>query len=164
MKNLLKEIENHNWNINLALEQAEIAYKAGEVPVGCVIVDKNQQVVAQAYNLKEQNKDTTAHAELLAIKQASAKLGDWRLVGHTAYVTLEPCPMCMYALLQARVSKVVFGAYDTKAGSISLGYNYHLDKRFNHKFAVFGGLEHFKCSKILSNFFKERRKLYKNKA
>lgn len=161
MKNT--EIKNHNWYMKLALEQADLAYKIGEVPIGCIIVDDKDNIVAKTHNLKERDNDTTAHAELLAIKEASTALGDWRLVGHTAYVTLEPCPMCLYALLQARVDKVVFGAYDTKAGSLSLGYNYHLDKRFNHKFAVIGGVEHYQCSQLLSNFFKERRKQYKKK-
>jgi tRNA(adenine34) deaminase len=147
--------------MNLALEEAEKAFKKGEVPVGCIIVDENDNIVSKTHNLKEAIKDTTAHAEILAIKEASQANDDWRLIGHTAYITLEPCPMCMYALLQARVDKVVFGAYDSKAGSVSLGYNFHLDKRFNHSFDLIGGVEHFKCSKILSNFFKQRRKGYK---
>ncbi|OIQ18439.1 MAG: hypothetical protein BM556_09270 [Bacteriovorax sp. MedPE-SWde] len=154
-------LKNHNWYMNLALEEAEKAFKKGEVPVGCIVVDSNDNIVSRSHNLKESINDTTAHAEMLAIREASQSLEDWRLLDHTVYVTLEPCPMCMYALLQARVSKVIFGAYDSKAGSISLGYNYHLDQRFNHTFDVIGGVEHFKCSKTLSNFFRQRRKGYK---
>lgn len=154
-------LKNHNWYMNLALEEAEKAFRKGEVPVGCIIVDENDNIVSKTHNLKESIKDTTAHAEILAIKESSQSNNDWRLLGHTAYITLEPCPMCMYALLQARVDRVVFGAYDSKAGSVSLGYNFHLDKRFNHSFDILGGVEHFKCSKILSNFFKQRRKGYK---
>ena len=133
-------IKSHIWNMNIALKEAECAFKEGEVPVGAVIVDENDQVLAKTHNLKEQNKDTTAHAEILAIREASEKLGDWRLVNCTLYVTLEPCPMCLYAILQARFRNVVFGAYDQKAGSVSLGYSFQKDERFNHKFSIIGGV------------------------
>ena len=148
---------NDIWNMKLALEQAEKAYKIGEVPIGCVVTNVKGEVVSATHNLKEKNKDATHHAEILAISEASLKNGDWRLNGHTLYVTLEPCPMCLYAILQARFSRVVFGAYDFKAGSISLGYKFFNDKRFNHQFLVTGGMLHFNCSKILSDFFKQRR-------
>ena len=151
------------WNMRLALEEAEVAFKATEVPVGCVIVNEAGEVVARAHNLKEKNKNATHHAEILAIEEASKNHGDWRLTGHTAYVTLEPCPMCLYAFLQARVSKVIFGAYDLKAGSISLGYEFHKDKRFNHFFSIEGGVLHFECSKMLSDFFKQRRGEHRSK-
>lgn len=149
--------------MNLAIKEAEIAFKLGEVPVGAVIVDENDHVIAKAHNLKEKNKDTTAHAEILAIQKASEELGDWRLLNCTLYVTLEPCPMCLYAILQARFKNVVFGAYDQKAGSISLGYSFQKDSRFNHKFSIIGGVEHYKCSKLLSDFFKLRRKTYRKR-
>ncbi len=154
------KITNDEWHMKLALEEAEKAFKEGEVPVGCIIVDGDGNIKARTHNLKETNNCTTDHAEILAIAKASEELGDWRLNDYTVYVTLEPCPMCLYALLQARVKRVVFGAYDSKAGSISLGYNYHLDSRFNHSFAVVGGYKHFECSKLISNFFKLRRKSY----
>ncbi|MFG1493997.1 nucleoside deaminase [Halobacteriovorax sp. ZH4_bin.1] len=156
-------IKSHIWNMNLALEEAELAFKAGEVPVGAIIVDENDNVIARTHNLKEHQKDTTAHAEILAIREASEKLGDWRLLNCTIYITLEPCPMCLYAILQARFKNVVFGAYDQKAGSVSLGYSFQKDKRFNHKFSIIGGVEHFKCSKVLSDFFKLRRKTYRKR-
>ncbi len=148
---------NKIWNMKLALEEAEKAFKEGEVPVGCIVLNGKGEVVASTYNLKEKNKNTTHHAEILAIEEASKKNGDWRLNDHTVFVTLEPCPMCLYALLQARVSKVIFGAYDLKAGAISLGYSFQKDERFNHSFDIEGGLMHFDCSKKLSDFFKQRR-------
>ncbi len=154
-------IANDDWHMTIALEEAEKAARMGEVPIGCVITNQEGQIVAKTHNLKEKNKCTTDHAEIVAIKEASTALGDWRLLGHTVYVTLEPCPMCLYALLQARVERVIFGAYDLKAGSVSLGYNFPKDERFNHSFSIVGGYRHFECSRQLSNFFKQRRKLYK---
>ncbi len=159
----MMDLKNDIWNMRIALEEAEKAYKEGEVPVGCVIINSTGEIVAKTFNTKETNKIATEHAEILAITEASKALGEWRLTGHDVYVTLEPCPMCLFALMQARVSRVIFGAYDAKGGSISLGYEFQKDKRFNHRFDILGGVEHFQCSKILSDFFRERRTLYKSK-
>lgn len=150
-----KEIE---WLMGTALEEANKAFKEGEVPVGALIVDEKGSVISSAHNLKEKNTDPTQHAEILAIQEASKKLTSWRLTGATLFVTLEPCPMCLYAALQARVKKLVFGAYDAKAGAISLGYDFFNDSRFNHRFDVLGGVRHYECSQLMSQFFRLRRK------
>jgi tRNA(adenine34) deaminase len=155
------KIKTHQWYMKIALEEAEAAFKIGEVPIGCVIVDEDDNILSKKHNLKEVDHDTTAHAEILAIREASKKIENWRLEGCTVYVTLEPCPMCLYALLQARVKQVVFGAYDPKGGSVSLGYTFYKDERFNHQFSIVGGVQHYECSSMISSFFKQRRKGYK---
>ena len=147
--------------MNLAGEEASKAFKLGEVPVGCLIVDKDRRVIASAHNLKETNKFSCHHAEILAIEKASQALGAWRLLGCTAFVTLEPCPMCLSAFLQSRIESLVFGAYDPKGGAISLGYNFAKDSRLNHSFQVIGGVSHYEHSKTMSDFFRQRRKGYK---
>lgn len=157
------EIEDHLWFMGLALEQAEYAYKAGEVPVGAVLVSPNGDVLSKQYNIKEINFNPTGHAELLTLHEGAKKLQNWRLSDCTLYVTLEPCPMCLAAMVQARLKLCVFGAYDAKGGALSLGYHLHKDKRLNHRFSIMGGVRHFECSKLLSQFFKERRSSYKQK-
>ena len=147
--------------MDLALSEAKEAAYKDEVPVGAVIVSDQGEILAQTHNLKEMNQNTCHHAEILAITQASEKLKAWRLLDCDMYVTLEPCHMCLSALAQARIRNIYFGAYDTKGGSISLGYNLHNDPRLNHKINIFGGIKHFPCSKILSNFFKQKRRRYK---
>ena len=153
-------IQDHLWFMNIALEEAEIAYKLGEVPVGAVLVDANGAVISKQHNLKEAHLNPTGHAEILAIIESCKKLDNWRLSGCTLYVTLEPCPMCLSAMAQARISHCVFGAYDMKGGALSLGYRIHQDKRLNHAFKMTGGIKHFEGSKLLSQFFKERRRNY----
>lgn len=150
------------WNMTLALEEAEAAFRADEVPVGAVIVANDGQVIARAHNLKEQTNDPCDHAEIAAIRKATAELGSWRLTGATLVVTLEPCPMCLAAMVQARISALVFGAYDPKGGSISLGYNLYKDDRLNHRFTVMGGVRHYESARLLSQFFREKRKAYKH--
>lgn len=140
-----------------AYQEAQTAFAKDEVPVGCVIVSEYNEVIASTYNLKETENNPCGHAEILAIQMAAQNLGDWRLLGATVYVTLEPCPMCYSALIQARVKRVVFGAYDRKGGALSLGYNFHLDKRLNHTFSIVGGVNHFECSQLLSKFFRQKR-------
>jgi tRNA(adenine34) deaminase len=144
--------------MSLALEEAEAAYKLDEVPVGAVIVSEDGKIIAKAHNLKESHHNPCGHAEIIAITSASREKESWRLLNCTLYATLEPCLMCMGAIIQARLKTVVFGAYDTKAGAISLGYPIHCDPRLNHQLNVIGGIEHFNCSKILSQFFREKRK------
>lgn len=137
-----------------AIKEAQKAYKKGEVPIGCVIV-KDGRIVARAHNLKEKNNDATAHAEILAIKKASKKLG-WRLTDCDIYVTLEPCPMCAGAIIQSRLNKLVFGTMDAKAGAVGSKLNL-LDVEFNHSVEVVKGILEDECKEILKEFFRELR-------
>ncbi|HER24443.1 MAG TPA: nucleoside deaminase [Candidatus Atribacteria bacterium] len=139
-----------------ALKEAEIAYSRQEVPVGAVVVYKNK-IIARAHNQKEELQDPTAHAEIIAIQQAAKYLGNWHLEGIDLYVTLEPCPMCAYAMLQARMNKLIFGASDPKAGAAGSIINILKDNRFNHKMEVVSGVLEKECSLILQKFFQERR-------
>ena len=148
------------WYLKLALEEANKAFSLGEVPVGCVIVNQENQILSSSHNLKEKTNDPCGHAELIAIREAAAKLGNWRLTGCRLFVTLEPCSMCMGAIINARLKDLVFGAYDMKGGAISLGFNLHQNPGLNHRVNVVGGLEHYECSKLISDFFKQRRSLY----
>ena len=156
----MKFVDAH-WNMGLALEEAEAAFRADEVPVGAVIIGANGHVLARAHNLKEHSKDPCDHAEISAIRKAAQELDSWRLAGATLIVTLEPCPMCLAAMVQARIEALVFGAYDPKGGSLSLGYNLYNDTRLNHRFDVMGGVRHYEAAKLLSQFFREKRKGYK---
>lgn len=152
----------HLWLMDEALKEADQAYREDEVPIGAVIVDSNGTILSRAHNVKEKAHNPCGHAEILAITEAAKKISNWRLIDCSIYVTLEPCPMCMAALIQARIKNLYFGAYDPKGGAISLNYNYHKDKRLNHSFNVVGGLRHFECSQIVSNFFREKRSIYIN--
>lgn len=143
--------------MDMAYKAAEDAFYADEVPVGAVIVSEFNEVIAEAYNLKEKTQDVCGHAEILAIKKASEVLGSWRLNNCTLFVTLEPCPMCLSAISQSRIKALYFGAYDKKGGALSLGYKMNTDTRLNHAFNVFGGFQHYKCSQLLSKFFKQKR-------
>ena len=138
--------------IELALEQARQAAAAGEVPVGAVVI-VDGQVLAARHNEREAANDPTAHAEILALRDAAAAVGDWRLSGATLATTLEPCPMCAGAVLAARVPRVVFGAYDPKAGATATLYNLLVDPRFNHSAEVVGGVREAECGALLSEFF-----------
>ncbi|MBI3754992.1 MAG: nucleoside deaminase [Deltaproteobacteria bacterium] len=140
-----------------ALREAEKAAQKGEVPIGAVIVS-DDKIIARGHNLKETSADPTAHAEIIAIKKASNKLGEWRLLNSTIYVTLEPCLMCMGALIQARVSRLVFGVYDPKAGACGSVYDVSNDKRLNHRIEVTSDVMAGECEKILKDFFKDLRK------
>ena len=139
-----------------ALREAEIAYSHQEVPVGAVIVYQNK-IIARAYNQKEGLQDPTAHAEILALQQAARYLGTWHLEDSTLYVTLEPCPMCAYAMLQARIKRLIFGASDPKAGAAGSVINIVQDKRFNHQIEIVSGVLKKECSLISQKFFQERR-------
>jgi tRNA(adenine34) deaminase len=146
-----------DWLMKLALEQAELAFKVNEVPVGAVVVDSKGSVIASAHNVKEANNCAHGHAEILALNMAANHLGDWRLNECELFVTLEPCLMCLGAISQYRVKKIYFGAYDVKGGGYSLGYYLGRDRRLNHQFQVEGGLLHYECSQLLSQFFKQKR-------
>ena len=139
-----------------ALKQAQKAYDKLEVPVGAVIV-KNNKIIARAYNQKEEKKDTTNHAEILAIKKASKKLNSWRLLDCEMYVTLEPCSMCAGALIQSRIKKVYIGAMDKKTGACGSVLNLLEDYKFNHNVEVETGILKNECENILKQFFKELR-------
>lgn len=152
--------QNFDWNMETALLQAEAAFKKDEVPIGAVITDRSGAILASAHNIKEANHDPCGHAEILAIREACKKIKNWRLSGVTLFVTLEPCPMCLSAAIQARVERIVFGAYDPKGGSLSLGYTLFKDKRLNHNCEIVGGVQHYKCSRILSSFFRKKRKYH----
>jgi tRNA(adenine34) deaminase len=146
--------------MQLALTEAHQAMEAGEVPVGAVIV-RGSQVIAAAHNQRAALADPTAHAEMIAITQAAGAVGDWRLSGCTLFVTLEPCPMCAGAILQARIPKVVFGALDPKAGAVTSLYQLLEDRRLNHTVSVTGGVLTEECGNILTTFFAAQRKLGK---
>ncbi|MEM6655137.1 MAG: tRNA adenosine(34) deaminase TadA [Planctomycetota bacterium] len=139
-----------------ALDQACLAAEEGEVPVGAVIV-REGTVVAAAHNQREQLHDPTAHAEMIAITQAAESLGGWRLEGCTLYVTLEPCPMCAGAIVQARVPRVVYGAADPKAGAVDSLFHLLTDDRLNHRCEVIGGVLAEDCGAALKEFFRARR-------
>ncbi len=153
-------IEQVNYFMSVAIDLAHDAFKKDEVPVGAVITNKFGDVIARTYNTKEQTQNACHHAEILAITEASQKLNSWRLLDCNLFVTLEPCPMCLAALSQARIKNIYFGAYDPKGGSVSLGQNLHKDERLNHKINVFGGFKHLECSQLVSKFFRQKRKQY----
>lgn len=136
-----------------ALKEAKKAYKKLEIPVGAVIV-KNGEIIARAHNIKEEKKDTTKHAEILAIQKASKKLNGWRLNDCEMYVTLEPCPMCAGAIIQARLKKVYIGTLDKKTGACGSVLNLLEDYKFNHKVEVETGICQQECEKTIKEFFK----------
>lgn len=150
----------HDRFMQLALQEAEQALAEDEVPVGAVIV-QGGRVIASAHNQREQLKDPTAHAEMIAITQAAESLGDWRLEGCTLYATLEPCIMCSGAILQARVPVVVYGATDPKAGAVNTLYHLLGDSRLNHRCQVIPGIQAAPCGEILTRFFQAQRRLGK---
>ena len=141
-----------------ALKEAKKAYKKLEIPVGAVIV-KNGEIIARAHNKKESKKDTTKHAEILAIQDASKKLDNWRLMGCEMYVTLEPCPMCAGAIIQSRIKKVYIGTMDEKTGACGSILNLLKDYKFNHEVEVETGIMQNECEELLKQFFKELREL-----
>jgi tRNA(adenine34) deaminase len=141
----------------LALREAEAAAAEDEVPIGAVIVHAGQ-VIASAHNQREQLRDPTAHAEMIAITQAAGALGDWRLEYCTLYVTLEPCPMCAGAIVLARIPRVVYGAADPKAGAAQSLYQLLNDPRLNHRAEVTAGVLAEECGAILSQFFEQKRR------
>jgi tRNA(adenine34) deaminase len=153
---LLSGGQAHERWMRLALEEARVAAEEDEVPVGAVIV-AGGRVIASGHNQREQLNDPTAHAEMIALTQAAANLGSWRLEGCTLYVTLEPCPMCAGAILQARVPFVVWGAADPKAGAVESLYRLFEDARLNHRVEHVGGVLAPDCGRILSDFFRGKR-------
>lgn len=154
------EIFPHEHFMRMALDQAEMASALDEVPCGAVIVH-GQRVIGSAHNLCQQLRDPTAHAEMIAITQAAEAMGDWRLEDCTLYATLEPCPMCAGAILQARIPTVVFGATDPKGGAVGSMYEMLTDSRLNHQAEVITGVLGSSCGQILTEFFQNKRRLGK---
>lgn len=142
--------------MRLALAQARQAAQAGEVPVGAVVY-RGGEVLASAYNLREGRADPTAHAEILALRQAAEAVGTWRLDGCAIAVTLEPCPMCAGALLNSRIDRLVYGAADPKMGCVDTMYELCTDTRFNHRMEVRSGVLVDECVEVLQAFFQTRR-------
>ena len=148
--------------MQVALKEAKKAYKKLEIPVGAVIV-KNGEIIAKAHNIKEEKKDTTKHAQIIAIQKASKKLESSRLNDCELYVTLEPCPMCAGAIIQSRIKKVYIGTLDEKTGACGSVLNLFKDYKFNHNVEVEYGILKNECEEILKKFFKELRELKKLK-
>jgi len=140
-----------------ALVEAQKAFAKGEIPIGAVIV-RDGEILARDHNRREELHDPTAHAEILVMRQAGKILGGWRLPQTTLYVTIEPCPMCAGALVQARVERVVFGAWDDKAGAVESLYNIASDKRLNHRLEITGGVLAEEAKVLMRQFFQMRRK------
>lgn len=139
-----------------ALAEAAKAAELGEVPIGALIVHEGG-IVGRGHNLREISNDPTSHAEMIAIRQAAAALGSWRLIDCTLYVTLEPCVMCMGATILARIPRLVYGCRDPRAGAAGSIYDFARDERFNHRVAVDEGILGERCSDLLSGFFRELR-------
>ncbi len=142
--------------MELALQLALEAAKAGEVPVGCVIADENGNIIGSGRNRREEEHDASAHAEMEAIRMACDAVGDWRLSGCTIFVTLEPCPMCAGGIINSRIPTVVFGAKDENTGSCGSVINL-FEERYGHKPAVFGGVKAQQSADLLKSFFNEKR-------
>ena len=143
--------------IRQCLKLAEAAEKKGEIPVAAIVVDSSGSIIAKAGNLRESKKTVLGHAELVCLQRACKKLDSWRLVNCTLYVTLEPCTMCAAAMMQARISRIVFGAYDPKSGAMGSVIDLSQAKHLHHKITVQGGVLENECSHKLKTFFKKRR-------
>ena len=139
-----------------ALEEARAAARRGEVPIGAVVV-KDGEVIGRGHNLRETSNDPTTHAEMIAIREAAARIGHWRLLDTTLYVTLEPCVMCMGAIILARIPRLVFGPRDPRAGAVGSIYDFSRDDRFNHRVAVTEGVLAEECAELWSGFFRQLR-------
>ncbi|MFH2012107.1 MAG: tRNA adenosine(34) deaminase TadA [Pseudomonadota bacterium] len=147
----------HTELMQEALAEARKAEKKGEVPVGAVIISPHGELLAKAHNESISRNDPTAHAEILALRKAGKKLGNYRILNSTFYVTIEPCIMCVGALIQARINCLVYGARDTKAGAVDSIYNIPKDTRLNHKMEVISGVLERECQDIIQSFFRRLR-------
>ncbi|HWR06721.1 tRNA adenosine(34) deaminase TadA [Sporomusa sp.] len=146
-----------SYYMGLALVEARQAYDLGEVPIGAVLVI-DQQVVASAHNMREIWHDATAHAEVIAIREACKVLSRWRLTGATLYVTIEPCPMCAGAIVMSRIDRLVYGSPDYKAGAVESLFNVVQNPALNHRLEVTSGVRADECTAIMKDFFRQRRK------
>lgn len=150
-------MQQDEYYMGLALQEAQAAYDLGEVPIGAVLVDENGAVVASGHNMRETWQDATAHAEMITIREACKKLERWRLAGLTLYVTIEPCPMCAGALVMSRVKRVVYGSTDAKAGAAESLFNIVEHPALNHQLQVTAGVRQEECADMMKRFFAERR-------
>jgi len=148
--------EQEHQFMQAALAEARLALEKGEVPIGAVVVF-NDEIIGRGHNLRETSNDPTTHAEMVAIREAAAAIGHWRLLETTLYVTLEPCVMCMGAIILARIPRLVYACRDPRAGAVGSIYDFSQDERFNHKVEVSEGVLGEECSQQLSGFFKELR-------
>ncbi len=153
----MNDHQDHHYWMQEAIREAKKAEAIHEVPIGAVIV-RDGVIVGRGHNTRETSLDPTAHAEMIAIRQASETLGAWRLLGCTLYVTLEPCPMCAGAILQARIPLLVYGTSDPKAGCAGTLMNLLNDDRFNHRTEIISGIEQEQCAELLTSFFRNLRK------
>lgn len=149
--------ERYGERMREAIADARVALSTGDVPVSALVLDAGGAVIGAGRNERELRHDPTAHAEVLALRRAAHHLGDWQLAGTTLVVTLEPCVMCAGAILAARVPRVVFGAWDEKAGAAGSVYDVLRDRRLNHRVEVFAGVEADACGRLLEQFFAARR-------
>jgi tRNA(adenine34) deaminase len=145
--------------MRLALKEAETAFSENEVPVGAVLV-LDCKVISSAHNRKESEKDPTAHAELIVLRKGAAEIDSWRLTGSTLYVTKEPCVMCAGAMVNARLTRLVYGCIDSRYGAVASQYQITSDARLNHRVNVLSGILEDECSELLKKFFKMRRQVY----
>jgi tRNA(adenine34) deaminase len=143
--------------MRLALAEARVAAESGEIPIGAVVLDRTGSVLAQAHNSRESTSDPTAHAEVLALREAGARLGRWRLDGCTLVVTLEPCPMCAGAVVMSRVGRLVFGAWNDEYGAAGSRWDLVRDRRLNHRSEVSGGVLADECGAMVREFMNEQR-------
>ncbi len=149
--------KNHDYWMRRAIAEAGRARDMDEVPIGCVIV-RDGKIIARGHNLRENSQDPSAHAELIAIRRAARKLGSWRLLNTALYVTLEPCTMCMGAIILARIPIVIFGCYDPKGGAAGSLYDLSADPRLNHRVELVPHVLKEECSGLLSGFFADLRR------
>jgi tRNA(adenine34) deaminase len=140
-----------------ALAEARRSLESGDVPVGAVVLDATGEVIGRGHNIRERDGDPTGHAELVAVRAAAAAVGEWRLAGCTLVVTLEPCTMCAGAIVLARLDRLVFGAFDPKAGAVGSLWDVVRDRRLNHRPEVVGGVRAEECAALLEQFFAARR-------
>jgi tRNA(adenine34) deaminase len=147
----------HAHFMNLAISEAKKAEKKNEIPIGAILTADNGKVLAAEHNQTITLNDPTAHAEIMVMRSAAAKTGNYRLLNTTLYVTVEPCPMCMGAAVHARISRVVFGTHDSKWGAAGSLYNFAEDHRFNHQPEIATGICEAECRKLMQNFFRQKR-------
>ena len=140
-----------------AIDEARLALDSGDVPIGALVLDASGTVVGRGHNVRERDGDPTGHAELVAVRRAAAAVGEWRLSGCTLVVTLEPCTMCAGAVVLSRLDRLVFGAFDAKAGAVGSLWDVVRDRRLNHRPEVVGGVLAEECSALLDDFFAHRR-------
>lgn len=155
--NRVVDMMHDDYYMKLALAEAAKAYTIGEVPIGAVLT-LNGEVVAAAHNMRETWQDATAHAEIIAIRQACQHLNRWRLTGATLYVTIEPCPMCAGALVMSRIDRLVYGSSDYKAGAVESLFNIVQNESLNHRLSVTAGVMADDCASIMREFFRSRRR------